>query len=135
MYQRAERSRAGSYDLRGHMIPRMGTLRRVPGRYRRILPLALMKRYQCIVIGGEAGQLTVAMTREENAALCKMLSQLTGRAIFPVLIEPALMNLLLKRIERSEQQKHKALNSRYRNYPLQIRSMLLFLTLPSRSAS
>ena len=50
------------YELQGTIIPRLWTLRRIPGRYRHLLPVAVMKRYQCVVVGGEGSILTVAIT-------------------------------------------------------------------------
>jgi hypothetical protein len=87
-------------QVRGNLIPRYSTLRRVPIRYRRILPLSLMKRYQCLVVGSAPGVLTVAITDQDNTVVLDALGELTGLAIFPVLIEPARMRLLLGRLEQ-----------------------------------
>ena len=94
-----------SESVYSNPIPQLGNLRRVPVRYRRILPLSLMKQYQCIVVGAERGILTVAITNRQNMAVIELLSKYTGQAIFPVLIEPNRMSLLIRRIERREQYK------------------------------
>ncbi|SRR5438132_5910155 len=90
-------------NVRGSLIPELFVLRRVPMRYRRILPLILMKRLQCIVVGSAPGVLTVAITDRQNTSAIDSLRRLTGQAIFPVLIDPTRMRLLIQRIERFEQ--------------------------------
>jgi len=89
-------------NVRGSLIPQLFALRRVPMRYRRILPLTVMKRFQCIVIGSAPGVLTVAITNRHNMLVIESLRNFTGQAIFPVLIDPNRMRLLIYRIERNE---------------------------------
>src|SRR5437016_1068700 len=126
MYRRLERERADSYLVCENIIPRLVCLRRVPTRYRHVLPLSIMKTYQCIVVGGEPGFLTVAITNRKNITLLKILGELIGCTIFPVLIDPGHLHLLIRRMERSEHEKHKALNKLAAGYPLHLRSMLMF---------
>jgi Type II secretion system (T2SS), protein E, N-terminal domain len=90
-------------NVRGSLIPQLYVLRRVPMRYRRILPLTVMKRFQCIVVGSAPGVLTVAITDRQNTSVIESLRRFTGQAIFPVLIDPTRMRLLIQRIERYEQ--------------------------------
>ncbi len=90
-------------SVRGNLIPQLYVLRRVPMRYRRILPLTIMKRFQCIVVGSAQGVLTVAITDRQNISVIESLRRITGQAIFPVLIDPTRMRLLIQRIERNEQ--------------------------------
>ena len=92
-----------SESLDGKPIPQLGELRRAPLRYRHILPLTIMKRYQCIVVGAAQGKLTIAITDTRNMEVLEVLSSYTGRTIFPVLIDPKRMRLLLQRIEQREQ--------------------------------
>ena len=92
-----------SESMYSNPIPQLSALRRIPMCYRRILPLRIMKQYQCIVVGAERGRLTVAIADERNMAVLELLSKYTGQAIFPVLIEPNRMRLLIRRIERGEQ--------------------------------
>jgi hypothetical protein len=89
-------------NVRGSLIPELFVLRRVPVRYRRVLPLTVMKRFQCIVVGSAQGVLTVAITDTQNTLAIESLRRITGQAIFPVLIDPNRMRLLLQRIERCE---------------------------------
>jgi hypothetical protein len=89
-------------NVRGSLIPQLFVLRRVPMRYRRTLPLTIMKRLQCIVVGSAPGILTVAITDRQNTSVIESLRELTGQAIFPVLIDPARMQLLIQRIEKYE---------------------------------
>jgi hypothetical protein len=116
-----------NYELQGAMIPRLWTLRRIPEQYHHFLPIAVMKRYQCIVIGGDRGILTVAVTEPKSTCILNALSTLTGRTIFPVLIDPARMRLLIRRIERMECAYCASTDCLSLYYALHQRSMLLFL--------
>ena len=89
-------------NVRGNLIPGLFVLRRVPVRYRQFLPLPVMKRFQCVVVGSAQGVLTVAITDPQNTLGIESLRRITGQAIFPVLIDPKRMRLLIGRIERSE---------------------------------
>ena len=81
-------------------IPRFRSLRRVPEPYRHVLPLKVMMRYQYLVVGAARDTLTVAITDRQDPSILTILSKLTGRAIFPVLVDPARMHLLIQRIDR-----------------------------------
>ncbi len=93
-------------DISGSMysypIPQLNTLRRVPPRCRRLLPLRIMQHYKCIVVGAAPGVLTVAIADRQNIAAIESLRKYTGQNIFPVLIDPDRMCLLIRRIERFE---------------------------------
>lgn len=102
-------------NVRGSLIPQLFVLRRVPMRYRRVLPLTVMKRFQCIVVGSAPGVLTVAITDRHNTAVIESLSKYTGQAIFPVLIDPTRMRLLIRRIERYERDGGNFYARTYRN--------------------
>jgi type II secretion system (T2SS) protein E len=91
-----------SESVLGKPIPQLSVLRRVPMRYRRILPLTIVKQYQCVVVGAAQSKLTVAISDWQNIAVIESLSRYTGQTIFPVLIDPKRMNLLIQRIERFE---------------------------------
>ena len=88
--------------VRGNLIPQLFVLRRVPVRYSRILPLTVMKKYQCLVVGSAPGVLTVAITNRQNTLVIESLKKFTGQSIFPVLIDPINMRLLIRRLERNE---------------------------------
>lgn len=90
---------------RGHSvpIPHFSDLRRVPMRYREILPLPILKHYHCLVVGSAPGVLTIAITKQDSASTLQALQQYTGKAIFPVLIDKKRMRLLLWKLERSLQ--------------------------------
>ena len=90
-------------SVRGNLIPQLYVLRRVPMRYRSMLPLTIMKQFQCIVVGAAQGVLTVAITDRQATSVIESLRSITGQAIFPVLIDPTRMHLLIRRIERYEQ--------------------------------
>ena len=72
-----------SESINRNPIPQLSVIRRVPMRYRQILPLTIMKRYQCIVVGAAQGVLTVAIADRQNMAVIASLSRYTGKAIFP----------------------------------------------------
>ena len=91
---------------------RFDTLRRVPLHCRRILPLSVMKQYQCVVVGATRGELSVAFSARPCMAVIRVLRIVTGCHIFPVLTEPARIRLLIKRIELYEQHR-RALNWPY----------------------
>jgi len=112
----------------GNLIPRFRTLRRVPVCYRRVLPLKVMKRYQCLVIGAARGVLTVAITDQQNLSVARLLNKLTGSDIFPVLVEPARMNLLIQRIERYKHEERDILDYTSSLHRLQVHSMVMSLT-------
>ncbi len=100
--------------VRGNLIPHLFVLRRVPMRYYRILPLRVMKKFQCIVVGSAPGVLTVAITNRQSTVVIESLKKFTGQSIFPVLIDPAKMRLLIQRIERNEYRRN-AFRSRRKN--------------------
>ena len=88
--------------VNGNLIPRFDTLRWIPIRGRGILPLPVMKRYQCIVVGATRSMVTVALAEGQETIAPEILTALTGRTIFPVLISQSRMRLLIKRLERAE---------------------------------
>jgi hypothetical protein len=114
--------------VRGQLIPQFSTLRRVPEPCRQVLPLRVMKRYQCVVVGTARGILTVAITDQHNTSILNPLGKLTGCSIFPVLVNPARMRLLLQRLEGSEQRRNKAFRHSSFLYPRQVHSMVQFVT-------
>jgi hypothetical protein len=108
------------------VIPRLRTLRRVSQQYRHCLPLKVMQRHQCIVVGGEQGSLTVAMADCRQTYILTYLRWLTGCAIFPVQVDPARVRLLIKRVEWSMSVRRDLLRQASLYHPLRIRSMLTF---------
>lgn len=111
------------------LIPRLDTMRRVPDRYHRILPLALMKQYQFIVVGVAPGTLTVALSDQEQRTIIEFLQRLTGRSIFAVYINPVRMRLLIDRIERCERRKSRQLLGRpYYLHRIQLQAIIQLLT-------
>lgn len=113
-------------SVRGSLIPRLYDFRRVPACCQRILPLTVMKQYQCIVVGTEHSILTVGITNRHDTRVIDFLRRLTGRTIFPVLIDPARMRLLLHRIERNEEYRRRLSYSSYL-YRFQVPSVAVFL--------
>ena len=97
--------------VHNNLIPQWRDLRRIPMRYQRMLPLKVMKRYQCVVVGSAQGVLTVAITDRHDTFLIRTLTKFIGRPIFPVWVKPARMHLLIKRIERGERHKDEMLRS------------------------
>lgn len=91
-----------AYQVRQRSLPRFPSLRYIPLRYQHLLPLKIARRYQCLAIGEAQGVLTVAMARAHDASVYRLLESLTGYTIFPVLVEPMTLSLLLRRIERHQ---------------------------------
>jgi type II secretion system (T2SS) protein E len=120
-------------SVRGSLIPQLYVLRHVPLRYRRMLPLPIMKRFQCMVVGSAQGVLTVAITDRQNTSIIESLRKITGRAIFPVLIDPDRMHLLIQRIERYEQNRQAFYSTtrqaREQAYYLSIRRQLMMSSI------
>jgi hypothetical protein len=92
--------RGNATGVRGKLIPHLYEVRRAPVRYHHMLPLPIIKRYQCVVLGASLNNLTVGIIAGENEELLNFLQLLTGTSIFPVLIEPGRMRLLIRRIDR-----------------------------------
>lgn len=111
-------------------IPRLDSIRRVPSRYHRILPLELMKDHQFIVVGAARGSLTVAITDQRQQPVVEFLKNLTGYSIFTVFIDPARMHLLIERIERCERRKYRKLLGRpYYLHRIQLQSIVQYLLM------
>lgn len=111
-------------------IPRLDSIRRVPSRYHRILPLELMKDHQFIVVGAARGSLTVAITDQRQQPLIESLKILTGYSIFTVFVDPARMQLLIERIERCERRKYRKLLGRpYYLHRIQLQSIVQYLLM------
>lgn len=118
-------------SVNGYGMPRFDTVRWVPKRFRGLLPLEVMKRYHCVVVGGAYGVLTVAFIDEQSAYVIEGLKKLTGQDIFPVLVNPIRMRLLLQRIEYCQQYKRLFERSCYL-YRRPISSMLTFYLAQQR---
>ena len=115
-------------DLSNGTLPRLPTIRRVPTRCSRMLPLTLMKRWQCTVLGAARGVLTVAISDSQRAATAASLEIITGRPIFFVLVDPPCMRLLISRLERYEHHKcREALGCPFYLHRLQLHAFILFL--------
>lgn len=111
-------------DVDKYVFPRFDTLRWVPMRCRKILPLSVMKRYHCIVIGAAQSRLTVAMTDPVDVSIIEILQRLTRCTIFPVLIAPKRMHQLIRHLEYAEQHKKTVMRLRYQPR-LQIRGWVV----------
>ena len=112
----------------GNLIPQYSDLRRIPIRFHHILPLRVMKRYQCAVIGSAQGILTVAITTRRDTSLIETLTRLTGRPIFPVWVSPARMRLLIQRMECWEHRRNEMLRSPHFLSLFQIHTIAVVLT-------
>ena len=106
--------------------PRFDTLRWVSLRYRGILPLEVMKKYQCIVVGAAQGELTVAFAAQQSKSVIGALEKLTGRKIFPVLVAPAKIRLFIRRKEFYERHR-RSLNWPYYIHWFLAHSMLKYI--------
>ncbi|HZU70454.1 MAG TPA: hypothetical protein VFA09_24495 [Ktedonobacteraceae bacterium] len=93
-------------------IPYYNTLRRIPERYRETLSLSLMKQYQCVVIGSARGVVTVAISDHEDISILETMSRLLGRSIFPVLVSPVTIRLVIRRFEHYQRSKARIFGQR-----------------------
>jgi len=112
-------------------ILRFDTLRWVPERYHRLLPLGVMKKYQCVVISATRARLTVAISERQDLSVLEILSKLTCCIIFPVLATSLRMRLLIRRIERAGRIRHHKDKTCWRIlslHPLQVHVMVMFIT-------
>lgn len=118
------------YDLQEGSIPRFYSLRRVPRACSNILPLEVMKRYQCVVVGLTGRTLTLAIIHPRHLFLCKAISKCTGYTVFPVYVEPSRVRLLLQRLERAEHGRPalRALAFHHYAYVLHAKSIALLLS-------
>ncbi len=99
------------------VIPRLRILRRVPEQY-----------YQCIVVGDALGVLTVAIADQEGLTCIESIRKLTSHAVFPVLVDPARISLLIRRIERDERFRARTGLSPFRClHYFQLRAITLFV--------
>jgi Type II secretion system (T2SS), protein E, N-terminal domain len=83
--------------VNGSQFLHYDSVRWIPLHYRRLLPWRVMKRYRCMVVGSARGVLTVAFDERPHPTVLTGLRRLTGQAIFPVLVRPKRMHLLLQR--------------------------------------
>src|SRR6266571_9073457 len=114
-------------EVQTPFIPWFSTLRRVPTRYQRVLPLGVMKRYRCIIVGEARGVYTVALATHQDIVVIGLLRRLTGHKIFPVLVDTDRMRLLIQRLERTAGCKRTLFGFPYVLQQRQLHSMLLFL--------
>ena len=119
-----------TWRVNSSQMPRYDRVRWVPKRFRRILPLNVMKQYRCIVVGGTKEVLTVAFTSRKNAYVIQGLRKLTGQDIFPVLIKSERMRMLLTKAETSSRCKRPFQLQCY-IYRSHIRALLMFYVIQS----
>lgn len=112
---------------RGHsdFLPRLHDVRRVPVRYQRTLPWQVVKYHQCVVLGATSHIVTVGVIERKDEQWLSFLQALTGTAIFPVLVEPERMRLLIARIERYQRFRQRYSRASYvLQLPFQMRQFL-----------
>ncbi|HET8851390.1 MAG TPA: hypothetical protein VFN02_02610 [Ktedonobacteraceae bacterium] len=116
------------HDRHNHLIPWFRSLRRVPMPYRHVLPLKVMMRHQCLVVGATQDTLTVAITDRQDTSILTLLSKLTGRTIFPVLVDPVRLHLLIQRIDRYQHSRGNVSDYLLYLHRLQIKAMVMPFT-------
>ncbi len=85
-------------------------------------------RHQCLVVGAAQDMLTVAITDRQDTSILALLSKLTGRTIFPVLVDPVRMRLLVQRIERYKQCRGNVSDYLLYLHRLQVKAMVMPFT-------
>ena len=113
-------------------IPQLRDIRHVRARYCGMLPLSIMKQYRCAVIGSARGVLTVAVTFPYHPQLGEILTRFTGYAIFPVCVQPARMDLLLRRVERWQLAQRRGKWRLFQQAPAPIHSIGMLLAYRDR---
>ncbi len=118
-----ENSKRRTGRVQSELVPKFCDVRRVPLVYAQVLPLAITRRYQCIVLGASRNILTVGITGNVDSALLDFLQVVTGAtAIFPVLIDAQRMRLLITRLEHGQQFRRLYSRAYYtRQLPSQVR--------------
>ncbi len=116
------------HDRHARLIPRFRSLRRVPTPYRDVLPLKMMMRYQCLVVGAAQDILTVGITDQQDISILTLLSKLTGRTIFPVLVDPVRMHLLIQRIDRYQRSRDNVSDYLLYLHRIQVKAMVMPFT-------
>ena len=124
-----------AYIIHEGPLPNFKSIRRVPTRYEHMLPLSLMLRYQCIVVGTARNALTLAISDEQQGQSVEKLERLMGCPIFTVLVDSARMRLLLARLERRQRQKQgKVMGRPHYVHALQLRAFLNFIRMSGQRA-
>ena len=85
-------------------------------------------RHQCLVVGATRDTLTVAITDQQDISILTLLSKLTGRTIFPVLVDPVRMHLLIQRIDRYQHSRDNVSDYLLYLHPLQVKAMVMPFT-------
>jgi hypothetical protein len=107
-------------------MPRLHDVRRVAVRYQRMLPLTVMKKHQCVVLGATQHMLTVGIIERKDRYWIQTMQTLTGMIIFPVLVEPERMRLLIGRIERYQRFRQRYSRAAYLlALPMRVRDFFL----------
>lgn len=103
-------------------LPRLHDVRRVAVRYQHMLPLAVMKKHQCVVLGATLHMLTIGVIERKDRRWFQLMQALTGMTIFPVLVEPERMRLLIGRVERYQRFRQRYSRAAYAlALPMQVR--------------
>lgn len=119
-------TKSRSEYARGSFLPLLQDIRRVPARYHGTLPLPMIKSHQCVVLGAAAHTLTIGVVERKDERWLIFLQALTGTAIFPVLVEPERMRLLIARVERYQRFRQRYSRAYYvLQLPYQVRQLLL----------
>jgi len=121
------RNEGNHHGRHSQQLPRFDRVRWVPKRFKGMLPLEVMQRYQCIVVGGTQRKLTVAFASRQNAYVLAGLKKITGKEIFPVLMSPARLRRLLARAAAWQPQ-HDSFSAHYYVHRPFIRALLRFYT-------
>ena len=82
-------------------------------------------RYQCLVVGAARDTLTVAITDRQDPSILTILSKLTGRAIFPVLVDPVRIHLLIQRINRDLHSRSYVSDYLLYPHPVEVKAMVM----------
>ncbi len=89
-------------------------------------------RHQCLVVGAAQDILTVAITDRQDISILTLLSKLMGRTIFPVLVDPVRMHLLIQRIDRYQRSRGNVSDYLLYLHRLQVKALVMPFTHQDR---
>jgi hypothetical protein len=100
-------------------VPYLSPPQHIPSSVRNLLPLEVMRQFQCLPIGRDRNSLTVALADPTDRGALHRLEEITGLTIFPVMTDPEALEALARpvRSRRSSQMSAQSSNgSRHQVY-------------------
>jgi hypothetical protein len=77
-------------------VPYLAPPQHIPNSVRNLLPLDVMRQFQCLPIGRDRNSLTVALADPTDRSALHRLEEITGLTIFPVMTDPEALEALAR---------------------------------------